>query len=68
MPGRVVRLLVATGDHVAPGQGVVVLEAMKMENEVRSTAAGVVAEVHVSAGAAVEANAPLVTFARERRE
>jgi len=63
MPGRVVQVLVSEGQSVNAGQGVVVLEAMKMENEVRARAAGVVARVHVAAGAAVEGNAPLVTFA-----
>jgi biotin carboxyl carrier protein len=62
MPGRVVKVLVAKGDAVQVGQGLVVLEAMKMENEVRARAAGTVAEVHVSPGAAVEGNAKLVTL------
>jgi biotin carboxyl carrier protein len=63
MPGRVVKVLVAKGDAVAVGQGLLVLEAMKMENEVKAKAAGTVAEVHVAAGAAVEGNAKLVTLA-----
>jgi glutaconyl-CoA/methylmalonyl-CoA decarboxylase subunit gamma len=63
MPGRVVKMLVAKGDAVEVGQGLVVLEAMKMENEVRAKVAGTVAEVHVAAGAAVEGNAKLVTLA-----
>ena len=63
MPGRVVKVLVAKGDAVEVGQGLVVLEAMKMENEVRAKAAGTVAEVHVTPGAAVEGNAKLVTLA-----
>jgi biotin carboxyl carrier protein len=63
MPGRVVKVLVAKGDEVAAGQGLVVLEAMKMENEVRAKAAGVVAVVHVAAGDTVEGNARLVTLA-----
>jgi biotin carboxyl carrier protein len=63
MPGRVVKVLVAKGEDVEAGQGLVVLEAMKMENEVRARAAGRVDEVHVTAGAAVEGNAKLVTFA-----
>jgi glutaconyl-CoA/methylmalonyl-CoA decarboxylase subunit gamma len=63
MPGRVVKVLVAKGDSVSIGQGLVVLEAMKMENEVRSRATGTVAEVHVTAGAAVEGNAKLITLA-----
>jgi biotin carboxyl carrier protein len=63
MPGRVVRVLVAPGDILAAGRGVAILEAMKMENEVRSAHGGVVARVHVVAGATVDANAPLVTLA-----
>jgi biotin carboxyl carrier protein len=63
MPGRVVKVLVAKGDEVQVGQGLLVLEAMKMENEVRARAAGTVAEVHVAAGAAVEGGAKLVTLA-----
>jgi biotin carboxyl carrier protein len=62
MPGRVVKVLVAKGDVVVAGQGLVVLEAMKMENEVRTRTAGKVAEVHVTAGATVEGNAKLVTL------
>lgn len=63
MPGRVVKVLVAKGDEVQAGQGLLVLEAMKMENEVRARAGGVVAEVHVATGSAVEGNARLVTLA-----
>lgn len=63
MPGRVVKVLVAKGDAVEVGQGLVVLEAMKMENEVRARVAGTVADVHVTQGAAVEGNAKLVTLA-----
>jgi biotin carboxyl carrier protein len=63
MPGRVVKVLVAKGDAVEAGQAVVVLEAMKMENEVRARAAGRVADVHVAAGMAVDASAKLVSLA-----
>lgn len=63
MPGRVVKVLVAKGDAVEVGQGLVVLEAMKMENEVRARAAGTVLEVHVKQGSTVEGNAKLVTLA-----
>ena len=63
MPGRVVRVLVGAGEHVAARQPVVVVEAMKMENELRSPRAGVVKEVAVSAGASVEAGRVLVTIA-----
>ena len=60
MPGRVVRVLVAVGDHVAARQAVVVVEAMKMENELRAPAGGVVKEILVAPGAAVETGAVLV--------
>ena len=59
MPGRVVRLLVASGADVAAGQGVVVIEAMKMENELLSPRPGRVRELPVSEGQAVEAGALL---------
>jgi multidrug efflux pump subunit AcrA (membrane-fusion protein) len=55
MPGRVVRLLVAPGDEIAVRQGVVVVEAMKMENELRAPRAGRVKEVSVAPGTSVEA-------------
>jgi biotin carboxyl carrier protein len=62
MPGRVVKVLVARGEAIEAGQGLVVLEAMKMENEVRARAAGTVAEVHVVPGATVDGQAKLVTL------
>jgi biotin carboxyl carrier protein len=62
MPGRVVKVLVAKGDSVEVGQGLVVLEAMKMENEVRARVAGTVAVVHVAAGDTVEGSAKLLTL------
>jgi biotin carboxyl carrier protein len=60
MPGRVVRVLVAAGDAVTARQPVVVVEAMKMENELRSPKAGRVKSVTVSAGTSVEAGRVLV--------
>jgi acetyl/propionyl-CoA carboxylase alpha subunit len=60
MPGRVVAVLATVGQPVEPGAGLVVLEAMKMENEFRATSAGVVAEVHVAPGQAVNAGDLLV--------
>ncbi len=60
MPGRVVRVLVAPGDEVAARQGLVVVEAMKMENELGSPKAGRVKDVQVSAGQSVEAGRVLV--------
>ncbi len=62
MPGRVVKVLVAAGTRVEARQGVVVVEAMKMENELRAPRAGVVREVRVAEGASVEAQAVLVVI------
>jgi biotin carboxyl carrier protein len=55
MPGRVVRLLVAEQAEVEAGQGVVVVEAMKMQNEIKSPKKGVVKKIATTAGAAVNA-------------
>ncbi len=55
MPGRVVRLLVDAGDEVAEGQAIVVIEAMKMQNELKSPKAGRVARVAVTVGDTVGA-------------
>jgi pyruvate carboxylase subunit B len=60
MPGLVVRLLVAEGDHVVAGQGLVVLEAMKMENELKAPVAGQVHAIRAVSGAAVEKGSVLV--------
>jgi len=60
MPGLVVRVDVAVGDVVAGGQALVVMEAMKMENELRAPAAGTVKRVAVAPGTAVEKGAVLV--------
>lgn len=62
MPGMVVRIQVQVGDVVQPGQGLVVMEAMKMENELRSPKAGQVKDVTVAAGASVEAGRVLVVI------
>jgi len=60
MPGRVVSLLVAIGDEVVPGQGLLVLEAMKMQNEIQAERAGRVKALHIGAGEAVEGGDPLL--------
>ena len=62
MPGRVVKVLVAPGDIVTARQGLVVVEAMKMENELRAPRAGTVADVRVREGAPVDANVVLVVI------
>ena len=63
MPGLVVRILVPEGERIEAGAGLVVLEAMKMENALRAPRAGTVARVHVREGQAVEKGAALVTLA-----
>ncbi|HKW40429.1 MAG TPA: acetyl-CoA carboxylase biotin carboxyl carrier protein subunit [Gemmatimonadales bacterium] len=63
MPGLVVRVEVAVGQRVEAGTGLVVVEAMKMENELRAARAGVVETIHVAVGQAVEKGASLVTVA-----
>jgi len=62
MPGRVVRLLVGSGDEVDARQPIVVVEAMKMENELRSPKAGRVKELPVKAGESVEAGRVLAVI------
>ena len=62
MPGRIVSVSVTVGDKVETGQGVVVIEAMKMENELRAHAGGTVREIRVSEGDTVDKNAVLVVI------
>jgi acetyl/propionyl-CoA carboxylase alpha subunit len=60
MPGLIVRVNVKAGDKVGQGQGLVVMEAMKMENELRAQAAGTVKSVNVTPGTAVEKGTVLI--------
>ena len=60
MPGRVLKLLVTEGQAVSQGAGLLVVEAMKMENELLAPRAGKVLRILVKAGATVERDAPLV--------
>lgn len=62
MPGTVVEVKAARGDAVCAGGGVVVVEAMKMQNELKAAKDGVVTAVHVSAGDSVAAGSALVTI------
>ena len=62
MPGRIVKVLVREGDVVTAHQGLVVVEAMKMENELRAPRDGTVSAVKVVEGMSVEARAVLVTL------
>lgn len=60
MPGKVVKILCSAGDTVAKDQPLMIIEAMKMENEIRSPLAGVISEVGVEAGQKVETGQVLV--------
>jgi biotin carboxyl carrier protein len=62
MPGRVVRVLVEPGDRVEAQQGVIVVEAMKMQNELKAPRSGVVAQIPVAAGATVQSGQVLVVI------
>lgn len=63
MPGNVLKINVTVGQKVAEGDVLLILEAMKMENEVVSTKAGTVAQIAVAQGAVVETGTPLVVIA-----
>ena len=65
MPGRIVRVLVNKGDSVTKGAGLLVLEAMKMENEIQAPTDGIVDQLFVTAGQTVEGGAELVHIAVE---
>jgi biotin carboxyl carrier protein len=61
MPGRIVRVMVSKGDAVRKGTGLLILEAMKMENEIQAPGDGVVEEIFVTVGQTVEMGAELVS-------
>jgi biotin carboxyl carrier protein len=62
MPGKVIRILVSQGDMVEAGQGLIVVEAMKMQNEMKAPKAGSVAQVKVSEGATVAVGETLLVI------
>jgi biotin carboxyl carrier protein len=62
MPGKVVRVLVAEGEAVEAGQGILVVEAMKMQNEIKAPRSGIVVSLAVREGATVAAGEPLATI------
>lgn len=62
MPGLVLQVLVNPGDAVNKGDKILVLEAMKMENAIKSPTDGIVNDIHVSQGMAVDKNQVLITF------
>ena len=63
MPGNVLKILKQPGSHVAEGETIMVLEAMKMENDITAPKAGTVAQIPVSKGQVVETGAALVVIA-----
>mgnify|MGYP003575380470 CR=1 FL=1 len=65
MPGKVVRVLVEVGTKVEKGDGIVVVEAMKMQNEMKSPREGVIVSVNVSSGSTVNAGEVLATVGEE---
>ena len=62
MPGRVLEILVKEGDAVAEGDGLIILEAMKMENIIKSTKEGVLKHIQAAEGDSVEKNAVLLSY------
>jgi biotin carboxyl carrier protein len=65
MPGKVVKIMVKEGDEVDKGQGLVIVEAMKMENEIKSPVKGKVEKVNFKAGDLVDAAQPIVEIKPE---
>ena len=63
MPGKVVKVLVTEGQQVSPGDGLLVIEAMKMQNEVRASRSGRVEKLHVTEGVGVETGFKLMRLA-----
>ena len=63
MPGNILKILVSQGQQVKEGETLIILEAMKMENEIVATRAGSVAQIAVSKGQVVETDTPLVVIA-----
>lgn len=62
IPGKVVTVEVEEGQRVEEGQVILILEAMKMQNEIQAPVSGTVSKVHCSEGEAIEANVPLVVI------
>ena len=62
MPGLVLKILKKVGDNISKGETVMILEAMKMENEIKSNVDGIITEIHVSEGKPVEKYIPLFSL------
>lgn len=65
IPGKVVSIHVSVGDSVEEGAVLIILEAMKMQNEVQAPISGIIAELNCETGDSIEANSPLVVIAPE---
>ena len=68
IPGKIVTIEVALGDPVSEGQVVLILEAMKMQNEITAPIAGTVVEIHCEEGQSIEANVTLVIIEPKKSE
>ena len=66
MPGKVIKVLVKKGETVKPGTGIIIIEAMKMENEIQCRHSGVIKAIHARAGETIEADIPLVEIAPDK--
>lgn len=62
MPGLIVTIDVEVGQHIQPGDGLIIMEAMKMENELKASQEGIIKTIHVQKNDKVEINAPLITI------
>lgn len=62
MPGRIVKIMAEVGDQVKEGQAILILEAMKMQNEIKSPQSGTMTQIFPQAGESVETNALLFTI------
>mgnify|MGYP001269138453 FL=1 len=68
IPGKVVTVEVALGDEVTEGQVVMILEAMKMQNEIQAPVSGTITEIHCEEGQSIEANVPLLVITPPKTE
>ena len=68
IPGKVVTVEVKIGDVVAEGQVVMIMEAMKMQNEIQAPVSGTVSEIHCEEGQSIEANVPLLVITPEESD
>lgn len=62
MPGKIIQMMVKPGDTVSKGQGLLIMEAMKMENELKAPTAGIVKSIHVKIGQTVDTGANLIVI------